>query len=203
MFSLREKIESLFKQLLPTGRAFQSPYNGWLTTLNRALAISENKAYNDALDILDAILPDNEGFTEEDATDWERRLGMIVSPGVTFEDRKLAIKRKLAHPGRVKARQNYLYIESQLQAAGFDLYVYENFTSIPIRPFTTIIANYVDEDLDAATFTVPVIFRGTFFIGSNPYGFANVPIERKDEYRQLVLRLKPAQMVAYSLTNYV
>mgnify|MGYP006368264767 FL=1 len=102
------------------------PKNGWLESLHRGLALSENKAYNDALAILNSILPDNEYFTEEDAGDWERRLGMIDSTGVPLATRKLAIKRKMNHPGDIKARQHYLYIQGQLRAAGFDVYVYEN-----------------------------------------------------------------------------
>src|SRR5690606_32537660 len=84
------------------------------------------RAYADALKIQDAQLPDNDGFTADDATDWERRLGMIYSPLVPLADRKLAILRKMNHPGTIKARQNWLYVEGQLRAAGFDVYVHEN-----------------------------------------------------------------------------
>ena len=70
------------------------PENSYLENLMYALSLSENQAYNDALAIQNSILPDNAEFTADDATDWERRLGMIISPLVDLELRKLAIRRK-------------------------------------------------------------------------------------------------------------
>lgn len=121
-----ETIVQLSRQLYPPGRAFAMPTGGDLEALHRALAQSEARAWNDAMSILDSILPDNDNFTEDDATDWERRLGIYSGTGTSLADRKLAILRKINHPGTVKARQNYLYLQNQLRAAGFDVYVYEN-----------------------------------------------------------------------------
>lgn len=229
-------ILALSKQLYPTGRAFKMPKNGWLETLTYALSLSENRAYNDAVSVLSAVLPDNDDFTEDDAYDWERRLGMITGIGVNLEDRKKAIKRKINHPGDIAARQHYLYIEGQLQAAGFDVYVYENrfpygggtyytrsiFDIVGTSgindfqhgddqhgdfqhggTYANIIVNHIDETLDSSFF-VTANLRNTFFIGANPLGsFANISASRKDEFRQLILKLKPAQMVGYLLINYV
>lgn len=236
MFSYLQQISALSKQLFPTGRAFKMPSNGYLDALMYALSLRENQAYNDALSIQNSMLPDNSLFTADDATDWERRLGMIYSPNVHLELRKLAIKRKMQHPGDIKARQHYLYLEGQLQAAGFDVYVYENRfddgygyyetqTVFEITggvgvddlqhgdaqhgdaqhggAYSNIVVNYIDESIDR-NFFVPTNLRATFFIGGNPLGsYANIPAERKDEFRQLILKLKPAQMVGYLLINYV
>lgn len=233
---MRENIKALTKQLLPTGRAFKAPLGGWLDGLITALALSEARAYSDALSTLYAILPDNDNFTEEDAAEWEYRLGMIVSPNVPLEARKLAIRRKMNHPGDIPARQHYLYIEGQLQAAGFDVYVFENvfpdggggfephtiFSIIGSSgiddfqhgdaqhgdgqhggAYSNIIANYVDEEQDSL-FYIPTDLKATFFIGGTPLGtYANVDADRKDEFRQLILKLKPVQMVGYLLVNYV
>ena len=156
--------------------------------------------------------------------------------GVSLEDRKKAIKRKINHPGTIAARQHYLYIEGQLQAAGFDVYVYENrfpygggayYTrsvydvagTSGINEFQhgdaqhgddqhggtygNIIVNHISETLDQQ-FHVTSNLRNTFFIGGNPLGrYANINANRKDEFRQLILKLKPAQMVGYLLINYV
>jgi len=229
------KILALSRQLLPTGRAFKMPLGSDLESLKYALSLSENKAYNDILAIHNSILPDNSDFTEDDATDWERRLGMIISPLVDLELRKLAIRRKINHPGDIKARQHYLYIQGQLRAAGFDVYVYENrfpyggsyytrtlfdiIGNVGVNElqygdsqygdsqyggtYSNIIANYIDEEIDS-NFAIPNDLRCTFFIGGNPLGtFANVPLVRKNEFRQLILKLKPAQMVGYLLINYI
>lgn len=123
---IQDQILTLTKQLYPKGRAFKMPVGGDLEKLHKALLVSEAQAFEDAKSILSDLLPDNDDFSEDDATDWERRLGMITNTSVSLEDRKLAISRKLNFPGRVAARQSHLYMQQQLQAAGFDVYVFEN-----------------------------------------------------------------------------
>lgn len=121
-----EIIYNLTKQLFPTGRAFRIADDSVKAKLQFALSVSESQAYEDALAVLNSILPDNDQFDEADATDWERRLGMISSDLVSLPDRMLAIARKYAAPGSQPARGHYLFIERQLQAAGFNVFVYEN-----------------------------------------------------------------------------
>jgi len=44
----------------------------------------------------------------------------------------------------------------------------------------------------------------TFFIGGSTLGsFADVPAKREEEFRELVLKLKPAHLVAFTFINYV
>lgn len=233
--STKDKILSLTKQLYPTGRAFRMFFGSELSKLHDGLAVSEAKAYDDAMSILDSALPDNDNFTADDATDWERRLGLITNDLVPLADRKLAIIRKMNHPGTIPARQHYLYIEGQLQAAGFNVYVYENiFPGYPSGYVTKTpeevsggpgiviqhgdiqhgdaqhggyffekVVNSIDVDLDIV-FNVGPDLRNTFFIGGSPLGtYANVDVNRKDEFRQLILKLKPAHLVAFLFVNYV
>ena len=190
-------------------------------------------------------MPDNDNFTEEDAEDWERRLGLITNPNVPLEDRKLAILRKYNHPGGAPARQHYTYIESQLQLAGFDVNVVENITPVGggvydllyIPNLTTvgfemgdgndmgtavemggrviseyeICANHIDSALDEGFFdpvpdpaTFELILRSSFFICDTNYNnTVDVSLERKEEFRQLILRLKPAQSFGLLNVNYV
>lgn len=123
---LSDIIYNLTKQLYPTGRAFRVTDAGQKAKLNRASAVSEAQAYEDAIAVLNSILPDNSEFTTDDATDWERRLGMISNDLVSLPDRMLAIARKYAAPGSQPAHAHYLFLERQLQAAGFNVFVYEN-----------------------------------------------------------------------------
>ena len=123
---IAETLLKLEKQLFPTGRAFRVPKDGIKERLLTATNLTFGRANEAALGVLDSILPDNANFTEEDATRWERRLAINVGTGTTLANRKLAIKRKMNHPGSIRARQNWRYVQGQLQAAGFDLYVYEN-----------------------------------------------------------------------------
>jgi len=124
--SVLAKIQSLTKQLYPTGRVFKMPSNGFLEKLTNGLAVSEAKAYSDSLSLMDSAIPDNDTFDLSDALSWERRLGLITNLSVSLANRKLAIKSKMNHPGTVKARQHYLFLERQLQAVGFAVNVYEN-----------------------------------------------------------------------------
>ena len=234
--TIAEKIMTLTKQLLPTGRAWRMPIGGWFEKLMKGLQASESRAYEDGVAIFDSALPDNDNFTSDDATAWERRLGIVSNKLVALPDRKLAITRKIAHPGLIPARQNYLYLQGQLQQAGFDVYVYENrfpdyyagfVTKTPnefsLLPFqlsklrhgqarhgernhgviiNNKVVNFVDETLDY-TFNNGPTFRSSFFIGgATPGTWAIVDAARKDELRELVLRLKPRQMVAYLLITF-
>lgn len=255
-----DKILKLTKQLYPKGRAFKIPENGWYYRLHKGLAQSEARVYQEALGVLDSILPDNDNFTAQDATDWERRLGLINGTGVSLADRKAAIRRKMNHPGNVKPRENWMFLESQLQLAGFNVWVHENrfsngmggfeaidpsmalpangygeygdveygdvefgdvfsyyenlFTFAEYGEFeygemeyggwiyNNVVANYIHESLDA-NFNVGGSHRATFFIGGQIFGFiADVPENRKDEFRQLILKLKEVQTVGYLLINY-
>lgn len=227
-----EKIFKLIRQLLPTGRAFRMPSSGDLDKLFKGLAKSDERAIQAAKSVLDSVLPDNDNFTEEDATINEKRYGLINSTA-TLEERKLALLRKIAHPGDIRPRQHYLYIQDQLQAAGFDVYVHENlfsygdgtyasytpeeigvlFQEIQHGDFQhgdfqhgglkeTRVVNYVEEYYDSV-FNIGGSLRFTFFIGGAYVGmFANVPLVRKKEFRQLILKLKPAHTVAYLFINY-
>lgn len=127
-----DKIIALTKQLQPTGRAWKMPWDGAMQKLYEGLAESEARAYEDGLSTLSSLLPDNDNFTVDDATDWERRLGMITDGNVSLADRKAAIIRKMNYPGLNPAKLNYLYLQSQLQLAGFNVYVYEN--RFPLYP---------------------------------------------------------------------
>ncbi len=238
MSNIGDKIISLTKQLYPTGRAFRMAEAGDFDKLNEGLKVSEEKAYSDAVAILNAILPDNDLFTSDDATDWEVRLGMITNLLTPLPDRKLAIIRKLNQPGAAPAKSNWRYLQEQLQAAGFNVYVFENIFDpypygdpITMTPyeltgdasfFTSnqygdyqygdvqyggsykrFVANHIDEARDWA-FDIGANLRSTFFIGGSPLGtFANVPASRKDEFRQLILTIKPTQTVGFLFINYI
>lgn len=121
-----DELKKLQRALYPTGRAFRMPFGGYFEKLNNAWATGQARFLDDAFSLLTSLLPDNDSFTTDDAQQWERRLGLTTNESVSLTDRKLAISRKLAHPGTVRARQHYVYLEGQLRDAGFDVYVTEN-----------------------------------------------------------------------------
>lgn len=229
-----ERIKKLAKALYPTGRAFKINPDGNFDKLISGLAASENRAYQDALSILDSALPDNANFDADDATAWEIRLGLIVNESLDIETRKLAIQRKMNHPGDIPARQNYRFLERELRAAGFDVYVYENRFDDGMGGLETrspevvsglsttvqhgdvqhgdvqhgtgvfeMVVNNIEASRDA-TFNLGGSLRSTFFVGGTPIGtYANVDADRKDEFRQLILRVKPTQTIGFLFVNFV
>lgn len=230
-----ERIIRLTRRLYPKGRSFGMIIGSLLERVHRALGRSEKRIYDDSVSVLDTILPDNNNFTTVDATRWEERLGMITNPLVSLENRKLAIKRKLNHPGTIPARQSIDYIQDQLQAAGFDVFCYRSTNQLPNQILTPVqmlplaqhnddilhmgsnvyhadtngpvifsdcVANHIDAALDA---NFPISNTAYYFIisSANIATFADVPIARKNEFRQLILRLKPVNSVALLFINYV
>jgi uncharacterized protein YmfQ (DUF2313 family) len=132
MYNSSGKIKRLTQQLYPTGRAFKMPLNGVFDKNVDALNSSEVTAFDDAMSTFDSLFPDNSNFTADDAERWEERLGMIVNNSIGITERKIAIIRKMNHPGTIPARQNFGYLQDQLQAAGFNVYVYENIFAGPV-----------------------------------------------------------------------
>jgi len=117
-------LNKLTRQLYPTGRAFRFPHgkNGYL--VHDAINESVGTCVSELHSILDTILPDNDNFTSSDAAIWERRLGLPA--GTDLQTQKLAIMRKLNYPGGCLGRMSLSYFQSQLQAAGFNVFVFAN-----------------------------------------------------------------------------
>jgi len=65
------------------------------------------------------------------------------------------------------------------------------------------VVNNIDESLDFY-FNIGSNWRSVFWIGGPNLGdFANVDVNRKDEFRQTILRIKPVQSVGVLLINYI
>jgi hypothetical protein len=232
MPTTQEHIRKLSRDLYPGGRAFKMPIDGILDQLHEALAESEGQAFNDALAIMDSLFADNPNFTTGDAEIWEGRLGLISNPLTPLVDRMAAINQKLNYPGTTAPRQHFQFIEDELNAAGFAVKVYENnfggvtqspeqilgtslgasFHATTIQHATTQqhgglysnkVANYIEESKDAQ-FVIGGNYRSTFYISGTPITtFADILATRKDEFRQLILKLKPAQTMAFLFVNYI
>lgn len=236
-----QELQWLTQKLYPNGRAWRMPEGGDLYKFHEA--INENLADLDAdtLAVLDALMPDNAGFTQADADDWYRRLGLFNSGSVPFADMKLAIAQKQSFPQVPLEKQSLSFIEAQLQAAGFNVTLYRNrffiggqwVTQSPSEFFggtsmqadldlfdlndvelnqvyedtdVSVIANYLEEDKDAQ-FNFGANYRHTFFVagpmsGGHPTQ-ATVAASRKIEFRQLLLKLKRAEVAGWMWINYV
>lgn len=124
------------RQLYPTGRAYKIPEGSNYELLHDAINESVYKYLDDVKSIYDTLLPDNDNFTEEDAAIWEKRLAITASGDL--EQRKDNIGRKLNYPNNTLGRQSLVYIQDQLQRAGFNIYVHQNKFDDGMGGFTTI-----------------------------------------------------------------
>ena len=222
-------LSSLTTQLYPTGRAFNQNEGSVLKSFNDAINSSFFEVISAAKNLININLPDNAEFLEEDANLWEYRLGIPTNSQVSLDLRKNAIRRKMGHPNNVKARQGSLFIQDQLNQAGFNVYVHENIS--PYKTPLDIIAISVSEvqhggssqhsnsyqhggegfDVIANSIEAIEIYNvseaslwATFFIGGPVLGdTAAVPVSRLREFKELVIKLKPAHTVAFTFLNYI
>jgi uncharacterized protein YmfQ (DUF2313 family) len=220
-----DRFLKLTKQLYPSGRAWWMRKSGILEKIHQGLIDSEVLAYENLKSLYNSILPDNANFSLEDAANWEKALGLLTNLENDLETRKSAIIRKINHPGNVKARQSYLFLQGQLQLAGFDVYVHENRPTI----YNFVEALYDQVKYGQVTYGQSEAFEYTkvanqilasenedfnlgnldnakelFFVGGETFpDFAIIPSIRENEFRELILRLKPAHTVAIIMADFV
>ena len=221
------ELTNLVDELYPTGRAFYKPKGGTFDLLHDAINLSFLRFINEYTNLINASIPDNENFTKEDASFLEYKYGLTDRTGNDLDFRKSALRRKIGHPNNIKARQGRSFIEDQLRISGFNVRVFEN-----TPPYKTpsevggtivdttqhgedtqhgegtfhggvtfeVIANKIDPD---ESYGVGDNLWASFFIGGNELGqTAVIPESRRDEFRELVLKLKPAHLAAYIFVNF-
>lgn len=231
--SFTGNLMQLVRQLYPTGRAFLVPEKSNLDKLHKGLNVSMIRFLEELDRTINQNIPDNEAFTENDATLWEYRLGLTVNPPLTIEQRRQTIRRKMAYPSNMIARAHKNFLEHQLQLAGFDVYVHENGTlengevtyqsPDDILDLSTVAVQHGNTQHGGGTQHGSSSFEviankkenesyavgeqnlwATFFIGGPNLGDqAQIPDNRKKEFRELVLKLKPAHLVAFLFINWI
>ena len=182
------------------------------------------------LSIQDQRIPDNENFTSDDAENWERVFGIIPPAGSTLEDRKKVILSYWSIPS-YENRLTKDYLQEQLNIAGYDVQVVENRFYDPLSNTFKVLADN-DSEFDSNTFD-SFVFDGTgydpteilmnyidpakedpinlnefnannvIFIGHPTEPRANIDISKKSQFRELILKYKPAHMACMIFVNYV
>lgn len=227
--SISDKIKALTQQLYPTGILFKIVNRTWKNAFTEGLIKSEVRAYTDTLGILSGLLPDNDEFTANDAARWESALKLTEISGLTLNERKMRISRKIGHPGGVLNRQSSQYLQGQLHDAGFtNLFVYDNLTNespnaamgesleayqldnaqCGQRPLAQIypkkIINSKVNDYDKNFMWGLGNLTPTFFVSGDPItSTAQVNATRESELRELILKIKPAGTVGYLNINFI
>lgn len=225
---LADIMANLAIDLYPTGRAFTMQKGGVADSLHVALNRSFIRLINSGSSVLDSSFPDNEDFNTDDCLLWEYRLGLRTNESLSLQDRRDAIFRKMSRGQNVPARQGKDYIEYQLRVAGFDVYVHEN--TIPYRTPDDIVSGSSNiaqhgggnqHGIGSQHGATPVQLIAnssepnesfsvgsenlwaSFFISGAVLGeSAYVSPDREEEFRELVLMLKPAHLVAYTFINF-
>jgi len=227
--SLGDIMGGLSRQLYPTGRAWWMQKNGVFDNLHNAINRSFIRIVEDSEATINSVFPDSVKFDINDCELWEYRLGLVSNPSLSLDFRRQMILRKMAFPSNIKARQSRIFIESQLQLAGFNVWVHENL--FPYKTPNDVIAisldlvqhggdtqhglgtqhgfsNYdviANENVINESYSIGSgNLWATFFIGGEVLGeVANIPSNRILEFKELVLKLKPAHTVAFTFINYV
>lgn len=196
---VRAKISALVKRLYPDGHANRVLDGSFKERLHKALGNSIAEWVDNATDILNHQLPDNDIFNDDDATIWEKRLGIYRELPLSLSDRIKAIVRKLNHPGVVKARESRIFMEWSLRQAGFDVYVYENRFEITPGVFTTYtpsdLLGYSAMDAECGAFEYGELEYGSSADLSGVTVIANYVDEEKDRHFPIT-NYKPTFFIA-------
>ena len=99
-------FRGLITKLYPTGRAFYLKKGGNWDLLHEAINRSFIRLYEDSKLTIDSVLPDNDNFTDIDATLLEWKLGLTTNALLSLNDRKQALIRKLTSPANLVYRQS-------------------------------------------------------------------------------------------------
>lgn len=221
-----ELFKNSLLRLLPTGSAFRLKVNGNIYKIIESIAELMNEAATNSKSILSKIIPDGlpyfddtlYQFNESDASHWELVLGINVSSAETLENRMKAIYVRM-HDENVSNHK--IYIQDKLRAAGFDVTVFEydeikdfitaykhstttihgyntRHGALQVPDFTTHIANTVKYSDEIPIEMTLDVMRNSFYIAGATFSdYVNIPIQRMDTFRDMVLRMKPTHRVAF------
>jgi hypothetical protein len=150
---------------------------------------------------------------------WERALGIYGSETDILENRKNAIYSKMQFPSGVQGRQHKNYLEYVLNQNGFDVKVYEypqivdeinivEHSLLVLHSLETIhgsygisyrevISNYIDPSLEAPLcFSYESLKNCIWIAGNRIEDEIYIPENRLFLFRQIVLKIKPLQIIA-------
>lgn len=210
---MNKGLDQLWQQLYPSGRAFDTSI-----TTNRELIHSViNDSFEKVLLKFDSIItgsiPDNDFISEQEIELLEYKWGIYFTEGLTLEQRKKRLLEQIAYPDQMLCRSNANYIQHELNKNGFDVIVSENpdylAPGLVMRGKTIQLSENIEHGFGSSmggskfriiansmnpneSFNLGGVLWATFFIKINTAIIGN----KMSEFRELVLRLKPAHLVA-------
>lgn len=213
-----EQINTLSSQLYPTGRAWWKRKDGIFDKIHQGLALSESRVENDILNIQNDILADSVNMSETSLELWENVFGLQAKG--TIAERLQIVYQRQTFPNNVLARQSLQFIQSQLQLAGFNVFLHKQSTSPNSAIYGLfqygqkkygqktssfkLVTNEVDENKEKPFNITSIGEKNIFYIGGENLGdYAEISVDLKNTFRELILILKPAHSVAVLNINYI
>lgn len=202
-------MNNVWRKLYPNGRAFLTSEE----TNRRKVHESIDVICNDFLEQLKTLVASSLAFNSIDETEiefLENRYGIYFVEGLTLQERINRIRERMTYPNGVINRSSAAWIQHVLQSFGFDVNVYENEGIIPSVLDGFKMTQYGSSRYGNSSFggykydvIANSMFEGesysfggnlwaTFFIHIN----TEIDSSRVREFRELVLKLKPAHLCA-------
>ncbi len=138
----------VIKDLKPPGRAFRLPFENDLYKFHKAQAEEPNRVCDFYVDVRDSGIP-TMTMPADSLPDWESDLGLITNTSLTDDQRRERIIGKYYSVGG----QGPEYIQDRFQAAGFDVFVYENNPAAGARQYITLMNDFQLNDAQLGDFT--------------------------------------------------
>lgn len=212
-------LNDVYKILYPNGAAFKTLKGGFRSKVHESVDYTLNEFFEIKDSFFNGLYPDNDLITVEEVDFLSYIYGLDYPDGTTFLEKKGLLLNRMNRSGAANYKQSAIYIEKVLNDFGFDVMVTENINQeIPIELKTNNLVQHginVQHGLGVQTGMkmLPVIANSqnprefyaigvgnvwaSFFITGK--GGLNevipVPDSRMVQFRELVLRLKPAHTV--------
>lgn len=212
-------FKGLEKTLYPTGSAFKVIQGSNREKIHDSIHTTYDDMQTTVESFLNGLFSDNNDITNEELSFLEWVYGVYYKDVVSGQERKQRVLDKIRYPNGKLYRQSAAYIQSVLNEFGFDVNVYENtdgvipsflFSDEHLRHsfdvqhgFNTqhgvlslnVIANSVEPN-ESILINDSGIWATFFISGNSIEEPADILLTREREFRQLVLKLKPAHTVA-------
>lgn len=202
-------MNNTWKQLYPDGSAFLTTEDTNRSKIHKSI----DYICDDYLEQLKSLVSSalaKDGIDEQEISFLENRYGVYFTDGLSLEERINRVRLRMTYPNRVVNRSSAAWIEYVLRSFGFDVSVYENDGISPevLQAFKE--TQYGSSKYGSSNYGgfIYNIIGNSMFEGER-YNFGGnlwatffirivTPIDssRVREFRELVLKLKPAHLCA-------
>lgn len=206
-------FKNLEKDLYPTGRALKCAVGSNKEKIHESIHLLFEGLEDSIKTFINSLFPDNDTITNQELSFLEFIYGVYYKDNVSDNIRKERILDKIKYTKPHVYRQSLIYIQEVLNQRGFDVTIVDNLNEIPSEAINNnniqhslnvlhgettqhgkIGINVIANNLDInETILISELDQNKPF-----YIYIETPIasDRLVEFRELVLRIKPAHLVA-------